>query len=125
MAVSIVPNVAREKMAKARAGLAELPPITHVAFGDGGCDSDGTVLTPASTMTALNHELLRKTISEKRVTAQCVITYVGKLAEGELDGKSVSEIALIDSEGDLANVQFSKGKADDLEQTFEIDDDYS
>ena len=76
-------------------------------------------------MTALNHELLRKTISEKRVTAQCVITYVGKLAEGELDGKSVSEIALIDSEGDLANVQFFKGKADDLEQTFEIDDDYS
>ena len=54
-----------------------------------------------------------------------MITYVGKLAEGELDGKSVSEIALIDSEGDLANVQFFKGKADDLEQTFEIDDDYS
>lgn len=125
MAKTLVPNVAREKMALARAGTRTLPAVTHIAYGDGGVDADGVVQTPASTMIALNHELLRKPYDSKEVTAQCVVTYIGTLAEGELGGKSISEIALVDSEGDLAGVQFFKARPDDLEQTFKIDDDFT
>jgi phage-related tail fiber protein len=125
MAKTVVPNVAREKMAKARAGIRTLPPITHVAFGDGGVGSDGEVLTPSSAMTSLNHEILRKPIEGYNVKSQTVITYIGKILEGELGGKSCSEIATIDSEGDLAGVEFFKGKPDDLISTFEIDDDFT
>lgn len=125
MAKTLVPNVAREKMALARAGIRTLPAITHIAYGDGGVGADGAVLTPSSTMTVLNHELLRKPYDDKTVTAQCVVTYIGILAEGELGGKSISEIALIDSEGDLTGVQFFKARPDDLEQTFKIDDDFT
>lgn len=125
MAKVTVPNVAREKMADARAGVRTLAPITMIAFGDGGVDSDGIVLTPLPTMTALNHELLRVSVESTEKIGQLSYRYGYTISEGGLGGKSVSEVALIDSEGDLASIEMFKPKADDLDSTYYVIDDFS
>ena len=125
MAKITVPNVAREKMADARAGKKVLPAITMIAFGDGGVNSDGEVLTPLPTMTALNHEILRKPVDSIEKVGQLGYRYSYTIPEGGLDGKSVSEVALIDAEGDLASIEAFRPKADDLDSTYYVLDDFS
>lgn len=55
-----------------------------------------------------------------------VCRYSCTLEASELAGKSISELALYDADGDLIAIKnFSgKGKDDDLEMTFNIDDTF-
>lgn len=48
-----------------------------------------------------------------------------QLPRGGLGGKSVSEVALIDEEGDLASIETFKPKADDLDSTYYVVDDFA
>ncbi len=125
MAKVTVPNVSRAKMAAARSGERTLPPIKMIAFGDGGVDENGAVQTPSPTMTKLNHELLRKPVESVEKVGQLGYKYGYTIPEGGLDGKSVSEVALIDEEGDLASIEMFKPKADDLDSTYYVLDDFS
>ena len=125
MAKVTVPNVSRAKMAAARSGERTLPPIKMIAFGDGGVDENGAVQTPSPTMTKLNHELLRKPVESVEKVGQLGYKYGDTIPEGGLDGKSVSEVALIDEEGDLASIEMFKPKADDLDSTYYVLDDFS
>ena len=63
----IITKSARKKMVQARAGAITLPKIVGMAFGSGGVDSAGNVISPSETQTALKKELLRKpiTLSQK------------------------------------------------------------
>lgn len=125
MAKVTIPNIARGKMADARAGKKQLPPIAKIAFGDGGVDSSGAVITPLPTSTALNHELMRADITTVEKISQTSYRYGYTIAEGGLGGKSVSEVALIDEEGDLASIETFKPKADDLDSTYYVVDDFA
>ena len=125
MAKVTVPNVSRAKMAAARSGERTLPPIKMIAFGDGGVDENGAVQTPSPTMTKLNHELLRKPVESVEKGGQLGYKYGYTIPEGGLEGKSVSEVALIDEEGDLASIEMFKPKADDLDSTYYVLDDFS
>ena len=125
MAKVTVPNVSRAKMAAARSGERTLPPIKMIAFGDGGVDENGAVQTPSPTMTKLNHELLRNPVESVEKVGQLGYKYGYTIPEGGLDGKSVSEVALIDEEGDLASIEMFKPKADDLDSTYYVLDDFS
>ena len=125
MAKVTVPNVSRAKMAAARSGERTLPPIKMIAFGDGGVDENGAVQTPSPTMTKLNHELLRKPVESVEKVGQLGYKYGYTIPESGLDGKSVSEVALIDEEGDLASIEMFKPKADDLDSTYYVLDDFS
>ena len=125
MAKVTIPNIARGKMADARAGTKQLPPIAKIAFGDGGVDSSGAVITPLPTSTALNHELMRADITTVEKISQTSYRYGYTIAEGGLGGKSVSEVALIDEEGDLASIETFKPKADDLDSTYYVVDDFA
>lgn len=125
MANAIVPVVAREKIAKARKEGKKLAAIKYMAFGDGGVDSSGTVRVPASDITALYNEIIRKEYDSVEEASTCSYTYKCVLEENELNGKSISEIALVDEDGDLASMQCFKPRPDDLEQVYEITDDYT
>ena len=125
MAKVTIPNIARGKMADARAVKKQLPPIAKIAFGDGGVDSSGAVITPLPTSTALNHELMRADITTVEKISQTSYRYGYTIAEGGLGGKSVSEVALIDEEGDLASIETFKPKADDLDSTYYVVDDFA
>lgn len=126
MAEAIVTKTAREKMIKARAGEITLPAISGMAFGNGGVDSGGNVINPSTEQMELNSELLRKPVDGHIFISDTSCRYHCTLLENELAGESISEIGLYDTEGDLIAIKnFSpKGKDDDLEMTFNIDDTF-
>ena len=64
MVKSVLTRVGREKLCKAHAGDISLPPITQIAFGDGGVDSDGNVISVTGEEVSLRNELMRKDIDE-------------------------------------------------------------
>lgn len=122
---AIVTKVARQKMIKARAGVADLPKITGFAFGDGGVDDGGHVKTPTEDQTSLNNELLKKVIDDYEISEDGLsCKYTCTLGKTELADEEISEIALYDADNDLVAIKnfLPKGKDDDLEMTFEIDD---
>lgn len=121
---AVVTIKAREKMLKARAGELALPKIVGFAFGNGGTDSSGSVVSPTEAQNTLNNELLRKRIDGYVFQSNLVCRYSCTLGKTELAGYKISEVALYDEDGDLVAIKncLPKGKDDDLEMTFQIDD---
>ena len=123
---SVVTATAKKKMMKARAGASALPKIVGMAFGNGGVDSAGNVIAPTASQTALNNELLRKTITGYTFVSDTKCRYECTLAKTDLAGKYISELALYDEEGDLVAIKnfLKKGKDSDLEMTIQMDDEF-
>ncbi|MBQ8913913.1 MAG: phage tail protein [Lachnospiraceae bacterium] len=124
---AVVTNTAKTKMVKARAGLASLPAIVGMAFGDGAV-TGSTIRTPLATDTALQHQLLRQVIDSATLQQDNIsVLYACTLAKATLAGENINEIALYDSDGDLVCIKsFSnKGKDSDMEMEFSILDKFS
>lgn len=120
----LITKKAREKLVKARAGAILLPKITGMAFGDGGCDADGNVTAPEEGQSELRHELYRKEVDGYSIIADTVCRYECTLSETELADTYISEIGLYDTDGDLVCIKAfkRKGKDDDLQMTYVLDD---
>lgn len=127
MADSIVTNLAKAKMVKARAGLISvLPKIVGVAFGDGAA-SGSALRTPLATDTALQNELLRQKVDGVTLQEDGIsVLYTCTLANDTLSGNNINEIGLYDEDGDLVAIKsFSnKGKDSDMEMVFQIKDTF-
>lgn len=120
---SIITLAGRKKMAEARAGIKPLPPIAFMAVGDGGVETDGTVKEPGD---VLANELVRKEIGNAVKISDTCYRYKLTLNKGELTGKEISEMALIDEDGDTVAIKnfLKKPKDEDMEMDFEIDDNF-
>lgn len=120
----IITKIARKKLVQARAGAIVLPAIVGMAFGTGGVDVNGVVVSPSEDQTALKNEVLRKAIDGYSFVADTTCRYECTLKEAELAGEYISELGLYDTEGDLVCIKTftKKGKDDDLEMTFTLDD---
>lgn len=120
----IITKKAREKLVKARAGAILLPKICGMAFGNGGVNADGAVISPAETQAGLTNEIFRKEIDGYSFPEDTVCRYECTLAENELAGAEISEIGLYDEDGDIVCIKtfMRKGKDDDVEQTYIVDD---
>lgn len=124
MAAAVTTMAAKKKMLLARAGVATLPPIQGMAFGNGGTDADGEVIEPAEDQKELNNELYRKDITKYEIVSDTQVTYYCRLTESELAGEKISELALIDSEGDVVTIKNFKVKEKDgdFSFTFKVND---
>lgn len=120
----VITKKARAKLVKARAGAITLPKVAGMAFGNGGVNSAGTVISPLDTQAKLNHELYRKAIDKYSFPEDTTCRYECTLSESELAGEEISEIGLYDAEGDIVCIKTftRKGKDDDVEQTYVLDD---
>ena len=120
---SIITLVGRKKMAKARAGIKPLPPIAFMEVGDGGVEADGKVKEQGDKMV---NELARKAVEDAVKISDTCYRYKLTLNKGELTGKEISEMALIDEEGDAVAIKnfLKKPKDEDMEMDFEIDDNF-
>lgn len=122
----IITTKARKKLALARAGETALPKIVGMAFGSGGVDGGGDVISPLEDQTELTSELLRKEIDKYEVLEDetATVRYTCTLTISELANQNISEIGLYDEEDDLVCIKTfkAKGKDDDLEMTFQLDD---
>lgn len=120
----IITKKAREKLVKARAGAIVLPAVVGMVFGDGGIDPDGKVIPPTESQEALIHEIFRKEIDGYSFPEDTTCRYICTLSDTELAGESLSEVGLYDTEGDIVCIKtfLAKGKDEDLEMTFTLDD---
>lgn len=121
MTNAIITSTARAAMAGAWAGGTALPAITGMAFGNGGVDSGGNPIPPASSATALNNELLRQVLDSCTASGS-VVTAVCTLAPATLAGYQISELGLYDSGGNLVAIKTftAKGKDSDSSQTYTV-----
>lgn len=120
----VITKNARMKLVKARAGVITLPRVVGMAFGNGGVNADGTVIEPPDTQTALAGELFRKPVDGYSFPEDCICRYECTPLENELAGAEISEIGLYDEDGDIVCIKnfTRKGKDDDVEQTYVLDD---
>lgn len=121
----VITVAARQKLVQARAGAITLPKVVGMAFGDGGVDSSGTVIPPTENQQTLNNELYRKVIDKYTVASDGLsVRYECTLEESELAGEEISECGLYDEDGDIICIKTftRKGKDDDVEQTYTLDD---
>ena len=120
----IITKKSREKLVKARAGAIQLPKIVGMVFGDGGVDASGNVIPPTESQSGLTNEIFRKDLDGYSFPADTTCRYECTLTESELAGEEISEIGLYDSEGDVVCIKTfkRKGKDDDVEQTYTLDD---
>lgn len=120
----VITKKAREKLVKARAGAIALPKIVGMAFGNGGVDAGGTVIPPSENQSKLSNELFRKVIDGYTFPSDTTCRYKCTLSESELAGEEISEIGLYDAAGDIVCIKTftKKGKDDDVEQTYVLDD---
>lgn len=125
MAKSVITNIARKKMAKARYDGTPLEKVKYIALGDGGVNEDGEVICPLPENINLQNELIRKEYDSCTKISDTSYEYAIELGVMELTGKFISEAALIDETGDV--IAFSnflaKGK-DETEVIFSIRDNY-
>lgn len=121
----IITKKGRKKLVQARAGAIELPTIKGMVFGSGGA-SGSEVIPPEADQEELKHELFRKDIGSYSFPNDTTCRYVCTLTEAELAGEKISEIGLYDTEDDIVAIKtFSeKGKDDDIEMTFTLDDEF-
>lgn len=126
MAGTTVTTIAKKKMLQARAGIAPLPKITGMAFGDGGTNSSGEIIVHSADQNKLHHEVLRKKIDGYEVLSDTRIRYTCTLAENELANTYISELGLYDADGDLVALKafMKKGKDADMEVIFECEDTF-
>ena len=127
MAKSVVTNVAKGKIVKARAGMGTVPKITDMAFGDGAGGGNGC-RAPLPADTALQHELLRQDIDGAVLQDDGIsVLYTCTLAKATLAGETINEVALVDAEGDLVAIKSfaDKGKDGDMEMAFSVLDKFA
>lgn len=121
---AVTTKAAKRKMLLARAGRQSLPRITKMAFGNGGVNDAGEVKEIDEESENLANEILRKDIDRNEIISDTQIKYFCTLAENELVGEELSEIALVDSDGDLVAIKnfMKKGKDEDWEMEFAVTD---
>ncbi len=124
--LTVTTAYAREQMARARAEGTALTKVVKMAFGSGGVDQAGNPLPVDGTEQALKNQLLVKDISSYEFIAPATIRYICSLAENELAGAKINELALVDTAGKFTAVRTmtNKEKDADMEFIFEIDDIY-
>lgn len=121
---SIITKVRRKKMAEA-GKTGTVAKITQIAVGKGGVDAQGNVRIVTDVDTKLSNELLRKAYSDCRAASDTSMVYDIKLEPDELVGEYISELMLIDDDGDpVAFMTFLPKGKDDVETVFSIEDSY-
>ena len=125
MGKSIVTTIAIKKMLEARAGIAPLPRIVGMAFGDGAVQGS-SIEPPDADTPFLKHEIYRQENDRYKIISDTCIRYICTLAKETLRGNKINEMALYDADGDLVAIKsfMDKGKDEDIEISFEIDDTF-
>lgn len=119
----ITTKIGLKKLCKAHAGAITLPPIVKMVWGKGGLDEDGEPKDVTGEETALANLLLEKEIDGYDFnTAETSCTYYSTIEEEELVGEAISEVGLVDSEGDLVRYKTMPAftKPDDIALQYDL-----
>ena len=103
-----------------------MPKITHIALGTGGVDANGEPLVPSETQTALNQQVGEYEIESVSYPVETTSRYTITIPENELVGEAISEVGLVDEQGNLCAVKnmYVKRKDEGVTFTFTFDDEF-
>lgn len=121
---SIITLSRRTALAQLSAGtISTIAPIKYIALGDGGVNSDGDPVAPGIDQAALTHEVCRYAVQTPEFPVATTARFTVVVPEGEQDGVSFSEMALVDEQGELAAIKtmYVKRKDEDVEFTLTFD----
>lgn len=122
----VITETGRKKLCMAHAGDSSLPKIAKMVWGDGGVDEHGVPKATTGKEIGLYNKLLEKAVeghsyvNEEKTTCR----YKATLEKGELTGKEISEMGLLDADGDLIAYRtfMRKGKDEDIPQEYDMDE---
>lgn len=106
----------REKLAEASNNTGILAKAKWIALGTGGIDENGEIIDPMAENKRLKNEIARKEYIESYKSSATSYEYVIRLDEDEFVGENISEIALIDEDGDVIAFSNIKPKYKDNTQ---------
>lgn len=124
---SVITRTRRIKLCLASSDASKpLAPITHIALGSGGTGEDGEPVVPLETQEELVQEIARYPAGTPTYPTETTARYTVTIPAGELTGQTISEAALIDSEGDVAAFKnmYAKRKDPGVAFTFEFDNEF-
>ncbi|WP_198468959.1 phage tail protein [Acetomicrobium sp. S15 = DSM 107314] len=121
MAEAVVINRFREKIARHMYNESPLPRIRFMAFGDGGHNSDLSPKAMDPARESLYNERLRKELNNIMQEDSMSVTGIGRLERDELVGAQISEIGLLDANGDLIGFRCFSPKIKDVDETYEVE----
>ncbi|MEO1750735.1 hypothetical protein [Thiofaba sp. EF100] len=120
MSEAITLDTFRARLAAAVAGESACPVVTHMAFGRGGHNHDGTARPVAASRTTLFDERLRKTAASIDRPSPTEVRVKGVITEAELNGETISEAALVDASGQLIAMKTFAPKVKESDERIEI-----
>lgn len=120
---AVILNQAKLKMLKMRAIGSDSWQIKYFAFGTGLGD-DGKRYTPTGKETALKNEVARVEVISATAVDERTYQYLGEIPEDTANGEYITEIGLVDSDGDLVCIKTfdKKLKRNGASMVFKIDD---
>lgn len=123
MADAVLLNQAKRKILKSHFDADTSCIIAGFVFGT-GLGADGKPYVPDVDQTELVNEIVRKKLDSKMRISDSCYRYTGMLSEIEGNGKYITEIGLVDEDGDLVCIKTfdKKIKNKEAEMTFNIDD---
>lgn len=121
-----ISDVHRKKIAQATHSAGKIATVAQIALGTGGVDGNGNVKTPAGSATKLSTEVIRRAYTASEKVDDACYEYALVLAENECVGSKISEMMLIDSDGDpICFLNFLPKQKDDIKETYRIRNHYS
>jgi len=120
MGEAVTTNGFRKRLARHFFNGQSLPPITQMAFGDGGHKDDRTPQSPDPDQVALNHECLRKDLINLVQEDDYSVTGTGRIAKSELIGINLSEAGLLDEAGSLMAFKNFSPKIKDGDEEYDF-----
>lgn len=123
----MITKIRRINLTKITSGAVDtIAPITHIAVGDGGLDSNGEPKITEDTQISLFNEVAQFSINEITYPIDTTARYSITIGDNDLVGVRISEIGLIDGNGELCAIKtmYEKVKDDFVEFVFEFDDEF-
>jgi hypothetical protein len=120
MSEAITLDTFRARLAAAVAGAGPVPVVAQIAFGRGGHDDSGNAKPVDASRTTLFDERLRKAVDSIDQPTPTEVRVKGVLLETELNGETISEAALVDSNGQLIAMKTFAPKVKEADERIEI-----
>lgn len=123
----VITRFRRRKLAEITSGqISSIDKISHIAFGDGAENDDGTIKSPSELQESLFHEVKRYLVSSVNIVNQTTARYMVEIPEADLEGVKINEMALVDESGNICAIKTfgNKVKDESVKFRFEFDDEY-
>lgn len=101
----VTTNKVREKMAKAIGETGRIARVVELAFGIGGVDANHQPIAPSVEDNYLKNEVFRVPVEIVSYPIPTTVEFSALLDRPEFNGHEISEMGIVDEDGDFVGIQ--------------------